>query len=137
MSRKESEVTLEGTLGIIKPAAVVKEDQILDAIRQAGFLIVEKRRFRFSQSLAQEFYRGNKDNVAEVTSGDCVALCLARENGVNEWKELMGRSGHGTLLQLLETPKVLKTLTLQLLDKLSCSNNISLCNLDLLCTSHS
>ncbi len=40
------EVTLEGTLALIKPDAAHKEEQILELIREEGFLVVERLKFR-------------------------------------------------------------------------------------------
>jgi len=68
----------------------------LNLKREAGFLIVERRRFRFTNETAELFYnehRGKKffsDLVDYITSGDVVALCLAREDGVRKWRELLG-----------------------------------------------
>ena len=53
---EEEEVTLEGTLALIKPDAVSKEKHIVEIIRDEGFLIVERRRVRFSKEGAEEFY---------------------------------------------------------------------------------
>lgn len=58
---EEEEVTLEGTLAMIKPDAVAKERDIVDIIRDEGFLIVERRRVRFSQEGAEEFYIEHAD----------------------------------------------------------------------------
>ena len=57
----EEEVTLEGTLAMIKPDAVAKERDIVEIIRDEGFLIVERRRVRFSQEGAEEFYMEHAD----------------------------------------------------------------------------
>jgi len=57
---------------------------------------VERRRFRFNNESVELFYnehRGKKffsDLVDYMTSGDIVALCLAKEDGVRKWRELIG-----------------------------------------------
>lgn len=30
------------------------------------------------------------DLIAYMTSGECVALCLAKENGIREWRKVIG-----------------------------------------------
>ena len=92
----DDDVTLEGTLALIKPDAVEKERYILDRIRSEGFLVVEKRRFRFTGAMAAAFYAEHKGKpfyphlLAYMTSGDVIAMCLARENGIRKWREVLG-----------------------------------------------
>ena len=92
----EEEVTLEGTLGLIKPDAEESEQDICRMIREEGFIVVQKRRMRFTEQLAEAFYRplrGQREFprlVRHLASGDSVALCLARKDGINKWKQLMG-----------------------------------------------
>ena len=92
----DDEVTLEGTLALIKPDAAAKESQILELIREEGFLIVERARFRFSEEMAKRFYRDHAreeyfaDLIDYMTSGEVVALCLARRDGIAHWREVMG-----------------------------------------------
>ncbi len=97
--RKETmsdEVTLEGTLAIIKPDVAHKEAQILEIVRQEGFLVVERARFRFTEKSARRFYAPLRtsprfdDLVSYVTEGDCIGLCLAREDGLRRWRDLLG-----------------------------------------------
>ncbi len=90
------EVTLEGTLAIIKPDVAHKEAQILEIVRQEGFLVVERARFRFTEKSARRFYAPLRtsprfdDLVSYVTEGDCIGLCLAREDGLRRWRDLLG-----------------------------------------------
>ncbi|TRY71114.1 hypothetical protein TCAL_02397 [Tigriopus californicus] len=90
------EVTLEGTLALIKPDALARENLILERIREERFLIVEKKRLRFSRETAAKFYENQKnephfsDLIDYITSGDVIALCLARENGIDKWNEVIG-----------------------------------------------
>jgi nucleoside diphosphate kinase len=55
--------TLEGTLALIKPDAAHKEDQILERIVDQGFLVVEKRRMRFTKRVAERFYEAHRNKV--------------------------------------------------------------------------
>ena len=72
---EEEEVTLEGTLAMIKPDAVGKEKDIVEIIRDEGFLIVERRRVRFSQEGAEEFYMEHADKPW-YKGTSCEALSL-------------------------------------------------------------
>lgn len=92
----EEEITLEGTLALIKPDAVPKEAHIMERIKEEGFLLVERLRFRFTEDLAKQFYAqfSSKpyfdDLIQYMTSGDTVALCLARKDGIEHWKHVLG-----------------------------------------------
>ncbi len=97
MSESDEEVTLEGTLALIKPEAVHKERDIMQQIKHRGFLVVERKRFRFTPQLAKEFYRdytGNRpffeELVDHMTAGDSIALCLAKEDGIRAWRNALG-----------------------------------------------
>ena len=61
------------------------------------FLLVDKKkRLRFTRELTEEFYEEQKglpffrDLIDYMTSGDCMALCLAKDNGITHWKNMMG-----------------------------------------------
>merc|ERR1719150_3259046 len=51
---------------------------------------------RFTKELAEEFYEDRRDEAAfpqligYMTSGDCMVLCLGRENGISHWRSLIG-----------------------------------------------
>ena len=87
---------LEGTLAIIKPDAFARRIEIEEIILKEGFLLVEKKRLRFTRELAEDFYREQKGRpffselVDYMVSGDCMALCLGRENGIQHWRNLIG-----------------------------------------------
>lgn len=88
--------TLEGTLALVKPDAVHKAKDILQRIADEGFLVVERQRMNFSRSTAERFYAEHrakyfyKDLIDYITSGELIAFCLARKNGVDHWRKLMG-----------------------------------------------
>ena len=50
--------TLEGTLAIIKPDAFHRRIEIEEIILKEGFVLVDKKKMRFSKELASEFYQG-------------------------------------------------------------------------------
>ena len=89
---------LEGTLALIKPDAYARRIEIEEIIMKEGFLLVEKKRLRFTTELAEEFYDDHReqpsfrDLIDYMTSGDCMALCLAKENGINHWRNVIGPS---------------------------------------------
>ena len=95
MSGMESH-RLEGTLAIIKPDAYTRRIEIEEIIMKEGFLLVEKKRLRFTRELAEDFYteqRGEpffRELVDYMVSGDCMALCLGRQNGILHWRNLIG-----------------------------------------------
>ena len=87
---------LEGTLAIIKPDAYPRRIEIEEIIMKEGFLLVDKKRLKFTRELAEDFYDQHRDKpffhglIDFITSGDCMALCLGRENGINHWRSLIG-----------------------------------------------
>ena len=91
--------SLEGTLAIIKPDAFARRIEIEEMIMKEGFLLVEKKRFRFTRELAEDFYREQRglpffsELVDYMVSGDCMALCIGRENGIQHWRNLIGPTG--------------------------------------------
>ena len=95
-NNKQVSPRLEGTLAIIKPDAYSRRIEIEETIMKEGFLLVDKKRLRFTKELAEEFYDEHKekpffsDLIDYMTSGDCMALCLGKENGINHWRTLIG-----------------------------------------------
>ena len=53
---EDSDNILEGTLALIKPDAVDRAKDIISIILSEGFLIVEKKRFRFSREVIWKYY---------------------------------------------------------------------------------
>ena len=91
-----AEETLEGTFAMIKPDAVDRAPHIFTRIVKEGFLVVEQQRFRFSRELAELFYAEHRGKpfygklIDYITSGPVVAMCLARQNGVHHWRQVLG-----------------------------------------------
>ena len=92
----DSSPRLEGTLALIKPDAYPRRIEIEEVIMKEGFLLVDKKRLKFTKELAEEFYEEHKnkpffkDLIQFMTSGDCMAMCLGRENGIEHWRSLIG-----------------------------------------------
>lgn len=99
MSEKElNKETLELTLGLIKPDAFLQGNvgQILNIIELNDFTIVALELVYLSQDQAEEFYSEHRGKpffnelVEYITSGPIIAMALAKENAINQWRELMG-----------------------------------------------
>ncbi|KAB0793672.1 hypothetical protein PPYR_13292 [Photinus pyralis] len=90
---------LELTLAILKPH-VIKNPHSLKSIRKliltSNFKIVQSKRFTFDQEIAKTFYLDHKDKffynrlITFMTSGPSDLYILARENAIQEWRDLMG-----------------------------------------------
>merc|ERR1711879_488731 len=80
----------------IKPDAYTRRIEIEEIIMKEGFLLVEKKRLRFTRELAEDFYTEQsgepffRDLVDYMISGDCMALCLGRQHGIQHWRNLIG-----------------------------------------------
>lgn len=87
---------MDGTLALIKPEAMPRRAEIEAAILKKGFILVDKKKLRMSRALAEEFYREHRgkpfyeDLVQYMSSGDIMALFLAKEDAVNQWRLLLG-----------------------------------------------
>lgn len=92
----DREDTLEGTFAMIKPDAVDRAGLIFTRIVKEGFLVVEQQRFRFSRDLAELFYAEHQSKaffnslIDYITSGPVIAMCLARKDGINHWRKVLG-----------------------------------------------
>ncbi len=86
------------TLAILKPDCVGRKltGKVLDRIIEAGFEIEGMKMVRLTVPQAKEFYAVHRerpfynDLVAFMTSGKCVALALAKENAVEDFRKLIG-----------------------------------------------
>ena len=87
---------LDGTLAIIKPDAMARRIEIEEIIMKEGFVLVDKKRLRFTRDLAEEFYQEHKekpffkDLIDYMTSGDVMAMCLGKNDGIPHWRQLIG-----------------------------------------------
>lgn len=91
---------MEKTLFFIKPDAVKRNivGKILKIVEEEGFKIVQLKMLRFSKKTASNFYAIHKrkpffdDLIKYITSSECAASVLGKENAVNELRKLVGET---------------------------------------------
>jgi len=106
------------TLAIIKPDAVKKNlvGQIITRITEAGFKIKDIKMVRLTKDSAGGFYEVHKDKpfyndlVEFMTSGPCVPIALEKENAVEDYRTLIGKTdpaeaAEGTIRKLYADSK--------------------------------
>lgn len=106
------------TLAIIKPDAVKKNlvGQIITRITEAGFKIKAIKMVRLTKDSAGGFYEVHKDKpfyndlVEFMTSGPCVPIALEKENAVEDYRTLIGKTdpaeaAEGTIRKLYADSK--------------------------------
>lgn len=88
---------LQRTLALIRPDALrTRRESILTKIQESGFTIAMSKEIMLSREQAESFYEEHKGSdffetlVTSMTSGPMMALCLAREEAVEGWRELLG-----------------------------------------------
>lgn len=91
-------MAIERTLTIVKPDAVRNGNigAILARLQEEGFSIVALRQRHLSTREAEGFYHVHRSRpffgelTAFMSSGPCVPVVLARENGIARLREVMG-----------------------------------------------
>lgn len=91
-------MALELTFGMIKPDAIKAGNMgnIISMAEQHGFTILRLQLGHMNKEVAEAFYSVHKDRpffgelVEFITSGPVVIMALARENAIQEWRDLMG-----------------------------------------------
>jgi nucleoside-diphosphate kinase len=91
-------VTIERTLAIIKPDAIVKgvTGQIIARIENAGFKILAAKMIRMSYADAAGFYIVHRARpfyaslCAFMTQGPCIPMVLEGDRAIQRWRDLMG-----------------------------------------------
>ena len=91
-------MTMQRTLAIIKPDAVVKgvAGEILGRIETAGFKVLAVKTIHMTLDQARDFYIVHKDRpfygslCAFMTQGPCIPMVLEGENVIQRWRDLMG-----------------------------------------------
>lgn len=91
---------MQRTFAIIKPDAVASGHigPILSMIGEKGFKIRGLKMVRLSQAQAEGFYEVHRERkffgslVSFMTEGPVVAMVLEREDAINQWRELMGKT---------------------------------------------
>uniref|UniRef100_A0A8C4X7K4 NME/NM23 family member 9 n=1 Tax=Erpetoichthys calabaricus TaxID=27687 RepID=A0A8C4X7K4_ERPCA len=87
----------EQTLAVIKPDAMEKhKDDIIESVKNQGFLITQMKETVLSREMAEEFYKEHKGKpffeqlVDYMCRGPCMMMILSKENAVEEWRNMMG-----------------------------------------------
>ena len=88
----------EKTLAMIKPDALQKGNQgkIIDRILENGFKILAMKQVQLTRGQAEAFYREHaerpffNDLCEFMVSGPIIALAMEKENGIADWRDLMG-----------------------------------------------
>uniref|UniRef100_A0A3Q3DI25 Nucleoside diphosphate kinase B n=1 Tax=Hippocampus comes TaxID=109280 RepID=A0A3Q3DI25_HIPCM len=89
-------IHVERTLALIKPDAIHKSEEIEDIILRKGFSILQKRKLQMTPEHCSDFYAEHYGKLhfpsltAYMSSGPIVALTLARENAIAQWKSIIG-----------------------------------------------
>merc|ERR1711953_1093392 len=92
----DNAIPLERTLALIKPDSVDDSSEIERIIKSSGFSILAKRRVKLSPEQVSDFYAEHYGKmfftnlVSFMSAGAVVALVLAKNNAIEEWRRLMG-----------------------------------------------
>ena len=111
-------MVVERTLCIMKPDCVRKglQGEVLLRIQKAGFKVLGLKQIRLTKETAGAFYAVHKgrpfyDGLVEfMTSGAVVPVALEKENGVAEYRTLIGatdpkEAAEGTIRKLFADNK--------------------------------
>ncbi len=111
-------MAIEKTLCILKPDAVKAGNigNIIAHIQQEGFKFLGMKMTRLSERSAGKFYEVHKERpfyrslVEFMSSGACVPIALEKENGIAEWRRVIGatdpaEAAAGTIRKLYATSK--------------------------------
>jgi nucleoside-diphosphate kinase len=93
-------MAIERTLAILKPDCVRKDlqGQVIARIQKAGFKILGMKMVRLTPISAGAFYAVHKDRpfykglVEFMSSGACMPLALEKENAVEDFRALIGKT---------------------------------------------
>lgn len=93
-------MAIQQTLAMIKPDATTRNlaGKIIARIEEEGFTIVAMKKLHLSKRQAEAFYAVHKErpffnSLTEfMSSGPIVALCMERENAIEKWREVMGKT---------------------------------------------
>ena len=91
---------MERTLFVIKPDALKKDftGKILEIAEEEGFKIIQLKMLKFDKDTAEDFYSVHKgksffyDLISYITSSECVACVLEKENAVKKLRKLVGET---------------------------------------------
>lgn len=106
-------MALELTFAMIKPDAIKAGNmgKIIAKIEEHGFTIVRMQLGHMSKEVAEAFYAVHKDRpffgelVDFIISGPVVIMALAKENAIQDWRDLMGatdpaKAAEGTIRKI-------------------------------------
>nr|XP_016850164.1 PREDICTED: thioredoxin domain-containing protein 3 [Anolis carolinensis] len=88
---------VENTLAVIKPTALEEhKDEIINKVKQAGFIISEMKETQITPEMAAQFYKAQENQpffgqlVDYMSNGPSMVMILTKENAVEDWRKLMG-----------------------------------------------
>lgn len=89
---------MEKTFALIKPEAVAEGNagRIIARIEEDGFTIKALKMVRLTKQQAEDFYEVHREKaffdeiVANISGGPVVAMVLEKENGIEDFRRLMG-----------------------------------------------
>ncbi|XP_065051819.1 thioredoxin domain-containing protein 3 homolog isoform X2 [Rhopilema esculentum] len=97
VQEKRKKKRIQRTLALIRPGAYTqRKESILHKITEAGFSIAMEKEMYLTREQAEEFYDQHRESdyfeslITSMTSGPSLALCLAREDAVEAWRNLLG-----------------------------------------------
>lgn len=89
---------IEKTLAIIKPDAIAAKHSgsIINIIELNKFNILRMQKIQMTRNQAEAFYAVHKERsffqelVSLMISGPVIIMALEKENGISQWRDLMG-----------------------------------------------
>lgn len=87
---------LERTLVMIKPDIVHKSDQIIPELEEAGYVVLQQRRVKFTPEQASDLYAEHYGKmffpslIAFMSSGPTLAMVVAKRNAIKDFREILG-----------------------------------------------
>lgn len=97
VTTKQKKKRLQRTLALIRPQALAQHrEAIIANIHEAGFCIAMEKEVVLTREQVENFYSDHvgqpyfESLVASMISGPSLALCLAREDAVEKWREMLG-----------------------------------------------
>jgi nucleoside-diphosphate kinase len=93
-------MAIQQTLAMIKPDATARNitGKIIARIEEEGFAIKGMKKLHLTKQQAEAFYAVHAarpffgDLTAFMSSGPIIALCLERENAIDHWRQVMGKT---------------------------------------------
>lgn len=88
-------------------------EEILRRTKEAGFKIIGKKIFRYSEQTAKKLYEEHEGKpfyerlINFACSADIIALLLQKNNAVEEWRKFIGETKNptkGTIRHLFQIP---------------------------------